>query len=213
MVYQYPKFANAGFGQGNELVWASAGAPGVQQNVYAVKNDNGTVRVFKNFVEHKAFKTNFNNEGIFGGRLLGIKSKDFVTFYDWENFRVVRRIDVSPAPKNVYWSDPNGTFIVLALEETFYLLQYNSEVIEDAMSRPGADENEDGFEDAFTFMEEFNETISSGYWISNDCFVFTTTKGSINYLLTGSGAGSQPKILKLSNVDKKYFIIGYDGKQ
>jgi coatomer subunit beta' len=85
--------------------------------------------VFKNFSEHKAFKTSFNNEGIFGGRLLGVKSKEFITFYDWEHFRVVRRVDVSPSPKNVYWSD-NGNYIVLALEETFYLLQYNADVVE-----------------------------------------------------------------------------------
>lgn len=85
VVYQYPKFANAGFGTGNELVWASAGAPGVSQNAYAVRSDaSGTVKIYKNFMEQKSFKTNFSNEGIFGGRLLGIKSKDFITFYDWE---------------------------------------------------------------------------------------------------------------------------------
>lgn len=37
----------------------------------------------------------------------------------------------------------------------------------------GANEiEEDGIEDAFTFLEEFNETITSGVWISNECFVF-----------------------------------------
>lgn len=178
-----------------------------------MKSDNGTVKVFKNFVEHRAFKTNFANEGIFGGRLLGIKSKDFVTFYDWDQFRVVRRVDVSPAPKNVYWSEPAGTNIVLALEDTFYLLQYNADVVDAALARPGTDESEDGYEEAFTFVEEFHETVSSGVWISNDCFVFTTPKGAINYLITGGGASGQPRVLKLSNADKKYFIMGYDGKQ
>ena len=123
----------------------------MSQNAYAVKSDNGTVKVFKNFAEHRAFKTNFTNEGIFGGRLLGIKSKDFVTFYDWDQFRVVRRVDVSPAPKNVYWSDPSGNNLVLALEDTFYLLQYNSDTVEEALSRPGQEESEDGYEEAFTF--------------------------------------------------------------
>lgn len=75
---------------------------------------------------------------------------------------------------------------MLALEDTFYLLQYNSDFIENALSKPGSDESEDGFEEAFTFLEEFNDTISSGYWISNECFVYTTPKGAINYLLTGS---------------------------
>lgn len=208
VIYQYPKFANAGFGTGNELVWASAGAPVVSQNGYAVKSESGTVKVYKNFSEHKTFKTGFTNEGIFGGRLLGIKSKEFITFYDWEQFRVVRRVDVSPAPKNVYWSD-NGNFVVLALEETFYLLQYNSDVVEHLLSKQ-TEETDDGFEEAFTFIEEFTDTVSSGVWLSNECFAFTTPKGSINYLVTGSGS---PKVLKLSNSDKKYFIMGYDGKQ
>jgi hypothetical protein len=46
----------------------------------------------------------------------------------------VRRIDVSPAPKNVYWSD-NGSFLVLALEETFYLLQYNADTVESLLTK------------------------------------------------------------------------------
>jgi hypothetical protein len=43
------------------------------------------------------------------------------------------------------------------------------------------DNEEDGIEDAFTFIEEFNESISSGTWISNECFVFMNSKGIINY--------------------------------
>ena len=122
---------------------------------------------------------------------------------------------MSPSPKNVYWSEPSGNTLVLALEDTFYLLNYNSDLIDAAMARPGSEESEDGYEDAFTFVEEFHETVSSGVWISNECFVFTTPKGSINYLLTGSSSTGlgQPRILKLANADKKYFIMGYDGKQ
>jgi coatomer subunit beta' len=36
--------------------------------------------------------------------------------------------------------------------------------------------------------------------------VFVNNKGSISYLIGN-------KILKLTNTDKKYFILGYDGKQ
>jgi coatomer subunit beta' len=115
------------------------------------------VKVFKNFNEHKSFKTNFNNEGIFGGRLLGIKSKEFITFYDWDKFSVVRRIDVNPAPKNVYWSE-NGALCILALEETFYLLQFNSEIVEESLRKIALgkeidnEDEEDGIDDAFTFV-------------------------------------------------------------
>lgn len=47
----------------------------------------------------------------------------------------------------------------MALEETFYLLQYNAETVDALLARPGSDESEDGYEEAFTFIEEFNETV------------------------------------------------------
>lgn len=53
---------------------------------------------------------------------------------------MIRRIDVSPSPKNVYWSDPAGNYVILALEDTFYLLTFNADIIEAALSKPGADE-------------------------------------------------------------------------
>ena len=95
---------------------------------------------------------------------------------------------------------------MLALEETFYLLTFNSDIVETALRKGNTGDDEDGIEDAFTFVEEFNESISSGVWISNDCFVFMNSKGIINYQING-------KILKLTSADKKYFILGYDSKQ
>lgn len=68
------------------------------------------------------------------------------------------------------------------------------------------EEDEDGFEDAFTFVDEYNETITSGSWVSNDCFVFVNSQGNINYLIQG-------RVMKMGNADKKQFILGYDSKQ
>ena len=86
--------------------------------------ENGTIKIYKNFAEFKAFKTEVTNDGIFGGRLLGIRSKEFVTFYDWETFSIVRRIDLSQNLKHILWSE-DGLMVVLALEDTFYLLKYD----------------------------------------------------------------------------------------
>lgn len=55
-----------------------------------------------------------------------MRGKEFITFYDWENQIMVRRVDVSPAPKNVFWSD-NGQSVILALDENFYLLSYDND--------------------------------------------------------------------------------------
>jgi len=61
--------------------------------------------------------------------LLAIKSKEFITFYDWEEFNVIRRIDVSSNIKQVIWTE-NGNYMILALEDTFYLLQFNSQLVD-----------------------------------------------------------------------------------
>jgi len=81
VVYSYPKFQNSAFGNGTDLAWASVNT---NQNIYAVRQQSGAVKIFKNLQDFKSFKTSFTCEGIFGGRLLAIKSKEFVTFYDWE---------------------------------------------------------------------------------------------------------------------------------
>ena len=65
---------------------------------------------------------------------------------------------------------------------------------------------EDGLEEAFTFFDEYSETVQSGLWVSADCFTFINIRGSISYLIGG-------KIMKLGNADKKHHILGYDGKQ
>ena len=184
VVYSFPKYANAAFGNGSDLVWATE-QPG--QNMFAIKaDDKDLVKIYKNMSEYKAFHTGFTIEGIFGGRLLAAKSKEFVTFYDWDTQTVVRRIDVSPSPRNVYWSE-NGQQVVLALEDQYYLLNYNAEAVSQyvASRDPDAnpDDDDDGCEEGFDFVEEFSDVITSGLWVSQDCFVFTNVKGSIFYLI------------------------------
>jgi hypothetical protein len=57
---------------------------------YAVRESTSKIKVFKNFKEIKTFRPNFSAEGLFGGTLIGVKGKDFVCLYDWEECRVVR---------------------------------------------------------------------------------------------------------------------------
>jgi len=172
-----------------------------------VRTDNGTVRVYRNFTDYKAFKTSFANDSIFGGRLLAIKSKEFITFYDWDDFNVVRRIDVPENIKQLYWSE-DGTQLILVLETTFYLLQFKQEEVEKAFAAENQDEDEeeDGVEAAFDMLDEFPDIIMSGLWVSNECFTFINAKGNIIYLING-------RMMKLGNAEKKQFILGYEGKQ
>lgn len=126
---------------------------------------------------------------------------------------MVRRIDVSPSPKNVFWSE-NGQQVVLALEDNFYLLNFdNDQVVNYVSSKEPSDladkvedEDDDGCEEAFQFVDEYQEIITSGLWVSNDCFVYSNQKGHIHYMIG-------QKTMKLSNADKRQYIMGYDGKQ
>lgn len=51
----------------------------------------------------------------------GVRGADFVCFYDWNEGRLVRRIDVG-AVKDVIWSD-NGELVAIAGDASFYILQ------------------------------------------------------------------------------------------
>ena len=195
VIYAYPKFQNTAFGQGGDLVWSTVNAN--QTNMFAVRLENGTIEVYKNFEKIKSFKTETGCDGIFGGRLLALRSKESVTFYDWESYDVVRRIDLASNLKNVYWSEDSSK-VTLTLEDTFYLLEFNGAAVDQAIAQ-GVFEQEDmddGLEEAFNFVDEYAETVQSGLWVSSDCFTFISIRGSISYLIGG-------KIMKLGNADKK----------
>ena len=62
---------------------------------YAVRESSTRVKIFKNFKEKKAFKPEFGADGIFGGNLLGVRSSNSLSFYDWESLELIRRIEIA----------------------------------------------------------------------------------------------------------------------
>ena len=132
-----------------------------------MRHENGTIDIYKNFEKIKSFKTDSGCDGIFGGRLLALRSKESVTFYDWDTFDVVRRIDLASNLKNVFWSEDGGR-VTLTLEDTFYLLEFDSQAVAQAIATGALqqDDMEDGLEEAFNFVDEYSETVQSGYWVS-----------------------------------------------
>lgn len=116
-------------------------------------------------------------------------------------------IPVPSQVKQVVWSE-SGTQVIIALEDTFYLLEFNSAEVAKrfAAGNLTEEEMEDGPEDAFTLIDEYAEVVTSGRWVSADCFVWVNNRGNINYLIGG-------RVMKLTNCGKKQFILGYDAKQ
>ena len=53
--------------------------------MFAIKSGPDAVKVYKNLQEYKVFNSGFPIETLFGGHLLAVRGKEFVTFHDWEN--------------------------------------------------------------------------------------------------------------------------------
>jgi coatomer subunit beta' len=125
IVYTALAWRNKSFGNAAEFVW------GADSNLAAAR-EGSRIRILRDFAERSAFSPPFTPDGIFGGALLGVrcgvKDEECIFFYDWENLRVVRRIDV--AVKNVFWSD-SGEFVAIASESSFYILRFNKEKVDE----------------------------------------------------------------------------------
>mmetsp|Transcript_44204 Transcript_44204/g.71965 ORF Transcript_44204/g.71965 Transcript_44204/m.71965 type:complete len:940 (-) Transcript_44204:165-2984(-) len=190
IVYTALQFRNKSFGQALDFAWADSGD-------YAVRESTSRIKSFKNFKEKKIFKPTFAAEGIYGGALLGMKGADFICFYDWEELRVVRRIDVTP--KNVFWSD-NGTLVTISCESSFYILKYNAELVERFLGT-GAPIPDDGIENSFDLLHEVSDRVRTARWVG-DCFLYTTNTGRLNYCVGG-------EVTTLFHLDRKMYLLGY----
>ncbi|CAG5125898.1 unnamed protein product [Candidula unifasciata] len=187
IIYTAMALRSKSYGTGQEFVW------GPDSSTFAVRDDGSTLKVFKNFKEHKQFKPPFGAEGIFGGHLLGVKSFNSFAFYDWESMKLIRRIEISP--KKVFWSE-NGHLVCMTSEDTLYMLKYNSELAEQA-----TEFSEYGIDDSFEVVKEVKGTVQTGMWIG-DCFVFTSSINRLNYCVGG-------EIVTVAHLDREMYVLGY----
>lgn len=139
IIYTSMALRNKAYGPAQEFIWS------YDSSEYAIR-EGSQIKIFKNFKERKSFKPSFGIEGIYGGHLMGVRSVNGLSFYDWDNNDLVRRIEISP--KQVFWSE-NGELVCIACEESFYILQYNQECLAKAKEDSEL-MTEDGIEDAFT---------------------------------------------------------------
>lgn len=52
------------------------------------RENNSSVKLYKNFKEVASIKTGYAAEALSGGTLLGVRGSDFVCFYDWVSGKV-----------------------------------------------------------------------------------------------------------------------------
>lgn len=83
--------------------------------------------------------------GIFGGYLLGVKTSSGLTFFDWENLELIRRIEVQP--KHIFWNE-SGSLVCLATADSYFILSVNTDMISAAIETKQS-LGDDGLEEAF----------------------------------------------------------------
>ncbi|GJD12566.1 Coatomer subunit beta'-1 [Galdieria sulphuraria] len=193
IIYTALAWRNKAFGSAESFVWDNGAG------LYAILESNGRIRVFnKMFKEVKVMKPSYTVEEIFGGALLGVKGSDFVCFYDWNLLQIVRRVDINA--KGVFWSD-SSEFMAISGPEAFYILRYSRDAVMNAIETNRGQLGEDGVEDAFEVIQEYQDRVASGRWIG-DCFLYTTTDGKLKYLV-----GSE--VSTLAHIDSQLILLGY----
>ena len=130
--------------------------------------------MFKNFTEEPARVAGPSSPPFAGLCLPGsFAAMDFICFYDWDECRVIRRLDV--AVKNVIWSE-SGEMVTIVSDTSFFILRYNLEATAEAFASGQVDESE-GVEESFELISEINESVVTGIWVG-DCFIYTTADKS-----------------------------------
>jgi len=194
-IYLTTGWRNKAFGDASEFVW------GRGKGQYAIKERSldPKIKIYTDFKETCAFRPDFTAEGIHGdGPLLGIRGRDSIAFYDWDNAIFITQID-GIACKEVFWSE-NGEHVVIAGESSFYKLRYNKDMVSQMLenNQPIPDE---GLENAFEDAEEVLEKIRTGVW-TRDCFIYTNSSNKLNYCV-----GSVTETL--SHLDRSLYLLGY----
>jgi len=190
VIYTAQALRNKSFGQALEFVWSQGGG-------YATRDTQGKITVYQDFKESFSFKPPFVVDEIFGGRLIGVRGGDFICFYDWSEYRLIRRIDV--VPRLVIWSE-DGLNVVLVCPDSFYVLRHDKDAVTSAAT--GAQTvDEDGIEAAFDLVNELSDKVVSGTWVG-DCFVYVSQAQRLLCLV----AGSQETI---AHLDRIQYLLGY----
>ena len=196
VVYTALAWRNKSYGSALEFAW------GQDSNCYATRESSSTIKVYKNFKESFPIKVPFTITGIHGGALLGVRTKDFIMFLDWQTGETIRRIDVSV--KTVYWSE-SGSSVAIVSDEAVYLLSFQQDVV-DAVFESGEEiDEEEGIEAAFELQAEIPEVIKSAIWVG-DCFIYNNSSWRLNYCIGG-------ETTTLQHLDRPMYLLGYMAAQ
>jgi len=218
IIYTAQALRNKAFGQALDFVWSGSGT-----GDYCIRESPNSIKTYKNFKESQTIvPATASADGLFGGTTIGVKGSDGVLFYEWDSGEFIQKIEA--VPKDVFWCD-SGNMVLLATEESAYVLSYNAQQVAQAIAM-GQVNPEAGIEGSFELLYEINDKITSGKWVG-DCFIYINNAGRLNYsvggqietlvhLETSAGGQSQHTVLgylakedRVYLVDKSLNVIAY----
>lgn len=142
VIYTALAWRNKAFGAALDFAWSD------DSNTFAIRESSTVVKIFRNFKEAQTLRLPYSAEGIHGGSLLGVRTPDAITFYDWAGGAVVRRIEAEV--RAVHWSE-GGAGVALVGPAATHILEYSREAAEAALAS-GEGVDEDGVESAFELV-------------------------------------------------------------
>jgi coatomer subunit beta' len=183
------------FGQAIDFIW------GAENGTYAILENSFTVKTFKQFKQKDSYKLNQNADALFAGPLIGVRAEGSISFYDWENFRCVRKIDVSP--KDVVWSD-SGELVAIVTETAAFLLKYRVEEVTEHFES-GKGTTPDGLDFAFDVVQDMEEVVKQAIWVG-DCLTYVSANDRLNYYIGG-------EVTTVAVLPRPMFMLGYIAKE
>ncbi|CAG9460916.1 unnamed protein product [Pedinophyceae sp. YPF-701] len=195
VIYTALAWRNRHFGTATDFCWSS------DPTEFAVR-DGTTLHVLRGFKEASSVRLPFAPEQMHGGHLIGVRSKDFVCFYDWAEQRLIRRIDVEC--RDVLWSE-SGEYVAILADSSFYILRYDAAAVADRLATGEPINDEDGLEEAFDVLHEVQGSVRSGAWVG-DCFVYTNAAWRLAYCVGG-------EVTTMAHLDRPMYILGYLAQQ
>ncbi|KNE54788.1 hypothetical protein AMAG_00742 [Allomyces macrogynus ATCC 38327] len=190
IVYTALAWRNKAYGGALEVAWSP-------QNEFAIRETNLRVKLFDKSFKEKSqqLQINYAADAIFSGASLGVRSSaGFLSFYDWESTKLVRRIEVNA--RQVYWNEA-GTLVAIVCDDSFYILRFDA----DAWAEHQAAATDEGVEAAFVFQHEIAESVKTGTWVG-DCFLYSSASHRLNYVVGGH-------VFTLTQFDAPMYLLGY----
>ncbi|CRG96603.1 beta subunit of coatomer complex, putative [Plasmodium gallinaceum] len=202
-IYTSQVLRNKAYGKSAFFVWSHNGD-------YAVKEETNKISIYKDFSSTHSFQTPYTVTQLFGGYLLGVKSNNFICFYDWNDYNLIRKIDINV--KDVYWNE-SGTYVALSTEDTIYILSYSNSYVNTMKNNLTKNNDSNNINEnntknieaeeknCFELENETKESIESGIWIY-DSFLYISSNLRL-YIYT-------KKFIDIyAYIDKYLYICGY----